>query len=59
MSVYIRGRPMVVTVDDYLPLYNGKPLFLMKNSNPNFWASLFEKVYAKINGMYDNLNYGW
>jgi hypothetical protein len=54
INLFIRGRPMVVTLDDYLPFYNGKLIFGAKSSaNGNLWASLLEKAFAKITGNYE------
>ena len=54
VNVYIRGRPMTITVDDYIPLYNGNLIFDNKSKvNNNFWAVIMEKVFAKITGNYE------
>lgn len=59
IQLYIRGRPWVVTIDDYLPHYNGALIFEKQGANSNFWASLLEKAFAKVMGNYENINYGW
>jgi hypothetical protein len=60
MNLYIRGRPMTITVDDYLPYYNGNLIFLNKSAkNGNYWAAMLEKAWAKITGNYEQINYGW
>ena len=59
MNMYMRGRPWVLTIDDYLPFYNGALLLEQRNSDANFWAQLYEKAYAKINCNYENINAGW
>jgi hypothetical protein len=59
IQLYIRGRPWIVTIDDYLPLYNGALIFEKQGTNKNFWAALLEKTFAKITGNYEAINYGW
>jgi hypothetical protein len=49
----------VVTVDDYIPIYNGNVLFDSRAPNGALWAVVLEKVWAKINGNYEAINYGW
>jgi hypothetical protein len=52
--LYIRGRPWTITVDDYIPLYNGNLIFENKSGqNGNYWAVILEKVFAKITGNYE------
>jgi hypothetical protein len=54
LNLYIRGRPMTITLDDYIPLYNGNMIFLNKSArNGNFWAAILEKAFAKITGNYE------
>ncbi len=54
---------MTITIDDYLPYYNGNLIFSDKSAastgNMNFWNALLEKSYAKIMGNYEAINYGW
>ena len=49
----------MITIDDYLPFAYGSLILERTNPNNNFWAQLFEKAYAKVNGNYDMVNYGW
>jgi hypothetical protein len=55
----VRGIPSVITVDDYVPFYNGNFIFDSKAPNGAFWAVIMEKVFAKLNGNYEYINYGW
>jgi hypothetical protein len=54
---------MTITIDDYLPFYNGNLIFSAQSSSSsgdlNIWAALLEKTFAKIMGNYENINYGW
>lgn len=54
LNLYIRGRPMTITLDDYVPLYNGRLIFEDRSArNGNFWALMLEKAFAKITGNYE------
>ena len=51
---------MTITIDDYLPFYNGNVLFAGANGiDKNIWAPLLEKAVAKLVGNYEYTNYGW
>ena len=51
---------MTITIDDYLPYYYGNLLFAAESvADNNIWEALLEKTFAKINGNYENINYGW
>lgn len=58
-QVWIGGVPTVVTIDDYLPYYNGQLIFNRQGPDGDLWGPMIEKVWAKINGNYENINYGW
>lgn len=61
---YIRGKPWIVTVDDYFLFTtnsNGErePVFARIGKNKQMWAMLLEKAWAKIKGNYLMANGGF
>jgi len=62
VKFYVRGKPWVVTVDDYiLTVYDAKkdasyPVFSQIGSNNQFWAIILEKAFAKLKGTYTATN---
>lgn len=50
------GKPTVVVVDDYLPFDSyGRTLYDHESADKAIWGPLMEKVWAKVNGNYDNI----
>lgn len=67
--LFIRGKPWIVTVDDYF-LFNNEtnvdtnvvertPYYARPGKNNQFWAMLIEKAYAKFRGNYEQANGGF
>ena len=57
---FIRGKPWVVTVDDYLLTKGNSLAFVRPHLNPgSLWMTLLEKAWAKVGGNYELINYGY
>lgn len=69
MKVYVRGIPTIVAVDDFCPFYNIygardynnvvlRPFFAGMSRDGSIWPMLMEKVWAKVNGNYEQIEGG-
>jgi calpain-15 len=59
IQFYYLGQPIVITIDDRLPLLeNGTPVNARPSSQGAWWLVILEKAYAKMNLNYANLDGG-
>lgn len=61
LTLYVKGIPTKVSIDQYLPAKSGnKPVFA--DASPvsgGYWVALLEKAYAKVNRNYEGINFGY
>ena len=59
LNLHVKGKPAVITIDDYLPFEGSNLYFAMQGSDGSFWAPFIEKAFAKLEGNYENIQGGW
>ena len=61
LTLYIKGIPTKVYVDQYLPTKSGStPVFAEPSPiSGSYWVPLLEKAYAKVNRNYEGINFGF
>ena len=58
LNVFVRGKPTIVTVDDYIPTNSGSPIFAGLGVDGALWGPILEKAWAKVSGTYERINLG-
>jgi hypothetical protein len=59
VKLWLTGRPVEVTVDDWLPVLDDKPAFCCsKSEQGELWPCLLEKAWVKQHGSYNNADGG-
>ena len=60
IGMKIDGEWKIICIDDMIPVHknSNKPIFT-NTKNDSLWGILLEKAYAKINGGYGNIIYGF
>lgn len=59
MQLFVKGKPEIITIDDYLPFYGSSLMFSKRANDGDFWVPLLEKAFAKLNGNYEMIGGGW
>lgn len=59
LNLFVKGKPAVITVDDYLPFYGSNPIFAKRSWDGDFWMPFVEKAFAKLTGNYEQIGGGW
>jgi calpain-15 len=61
LKVSINGRPTEFIIDDHLPVFTSNHLrAVFCQIEPGMaWLPLLEKAYAKINGSYEKITWGF
>lgn len=61
VTMYIRGKPWVISVDEKLLFTSSNNLLFAKedSTGSNVWSAIYEKAWAKVRGSYDSTDSGF
>jgi hypothetical protein len=59
VTLYVKGKPTTITVDESIPFLNSNTLGSKPSSNGAHWVQILEKAYAKMVGNYEIIANGW
>ena len=59
VKFYIRGKPWIVSVDDYVMMYSEAPNFALIGDNEALWVPILQKAWSKVKGTYVDANLGF
>ena len=50
--MYTLGVPSTIVVDDFIPMYKGKPMAAGPSADNSLWPIILEKAVSKMRGNY-------
>ncbi len=56
---HLEGKAQFVSVNDWIPAKNGKPMMGNISSSHYFWGIILEKAYAKLHRKYQKIQSGF
>ena len=59
LKVFIKGKPQIITIDDFLPYTGNSSIYAQRSTDGDFWMPFIEKAFAKMMGNYEQIGGGW